>query len=98
MIDHDCGDPFCGYCGEVDPIDISSEFLNAIASKRQIGGDHYQKSIQPWDYMEAIMSEEAFKGYIWGNVIKYISRWEDKGGRQDLEKAKHYLEKLLETV
>ena len=64
----------------------------------QIGGKHYQKTIQPWDYMEAIMSEEAFKGYLVGNIIKYMSRWEDKGGVQDLEKAQHYLEKLIEHV
>lgn len=65
----------------------------------QIGGCHYvTKSVQPWEAMESWMSEEAFKGFIWGNVIKYIARWEDKGGKQDLEKARHYLDKLLEIV
>lgn len=64
----------------------------------QVGGSHYQKQIQPWDYMEAVMSEEAFKGYLWGNVIKYISRWEDKGGVIDLQKAQHYIDKLLRTL
>jgi len=64
----------------------------------QIGGDHYQKEIQPWDYMRVVMSEEAFKGFLWGNCLKYMSRWEEKGGRQDLLKAQHYLEKLIEHV
>jgi len=65
----------------------------------QIGGSHYtSKAVQPWTAMESWMSEEAFKGYIWGNVIKYIARWEDKGGKQDLEKARHYLDKLIEIV
>jgi hypothetical protein len=65
----------------------------------QIGGYHYvTKSVQPWEAMESWMSEEAFKGFIWGNVIKYIARWEDKGGKQDLEKARHYLDKLIEIV
>ena len=69
------------------------------AHEKQVGGDHYKrKGIQPWDYMEAVMSEEAFKGYLWGNVLKYMSRWEDKGGVQDLEKAEHYLAKLREHV
>lgn len=68
------------------------------AHGRQVGGQHYQKEIQPWEYMEAIMSETQFTGYLWGNVIKYMSRWEDKGGVQDLEKAQHYLEKLIEHV
>ena len=64
----------------------------------QIGGDHYQKAIQPWDYMESCMSEEAFKGYLWGNIIKYVSRWEDKGGVQDLQKARHYIDKLVSVL
>ena len=60
---------------------------------RQPGGDHYmKKAIQPWDY---IISNDI--GYLEGNVIKYVSRWKDKGGIQDLEKAKHYLEKLIEV-
>jgi hypothetical protein len=60
--------------------------------------DHYNHAIQPWQYMESIMSEEAFQGYLEGNIIKYISRWRDKGGQQDLEKCKHYLDKLLSVL
>jgi len=63
----------------------------------QVGGSHYQsKEIQPWTYMEAVMSEAEFTGYLWGNVLKYMSRWQDKGGVQDLEKANHYLLKLIQ--
>jgi len=65
---------------------------------RQIGGNHYQKEIQPWDAMEAWMSHEAFVGYLQGNVIKYISRWKDKGGVQDIRKAQHYLEKMINIL
>lgn len=65
---------------------------------RQIGGNHYQKEIQPWDAMEAWMSREAFVGYLQGNVIKYISRWKDKGGVQDILKAQHYLEKMINIL
>lgn len=73
--------------------------LHEMANRLQVGGSHYtSKSVQPWTAMEAWMSEEAFKGYIWGNVIKYIARWEDKGGKEDLQKAKHYLDKLIEIV
>jgi hypothetical protein len=62
----------------------------------QVGGAHYtSKSVQPWEAMEAWMSEEQFKGFLKGNVIKYLARCDDKGGRIDLEKAKHYLDKLL---
>ncbi len=63
----------------------------------QIGGDHYvTKSVQPWDAMKAWMSNEEFAGFLRGNVIKYIARYKDKGGVADLEKARHYLDKLIE--
>jgi hypothetical protein len=44
------------------------------------------------------MPPEAFIGYLWGNVIKYMARWKDKGGLQDLDKAAHYLAKMREVV
>ena len=68
------------------------------ASKRQVGGMHYvAQDVQPWEAMEAWMSPEEFRGFLRGNVIKYVARCNEKGGRQDLEKAAHYLEKLLEV-
>lgn len=71
-----------------------AEMLGLPANEVQVGGDHYRKNaIQPWDY---IVSNDL--GYLEGNVVKYVSRWKDKGGRQDLEKAKHYLDKLLEVA
>mgnify|MGYP000527074193 CR=1 FL=1 len=64
----------------------------------QVGGDHYIKqSIQPWDYMQAVMTQEEFAAYLQGNVIKYISRYKAKNGVQDLQKAQHYLAKLIAT-
>ena len=61
-------------------------------NKIQIGGSHYKDlPIQTWDY---IWSNKI--GYFEGNVIKYVSRWQQKGGISDLQKAKHYLEKLIE--
>lgn len=62
------------------------------ANDNQIGGQHYAaKPIQPWDFIAA---NEL--GYFEGNVVKYLSRWRDKGGVQDLHKAAHYLQKLIE--
>ena len=58
----------------------------------QVAGDHYKKlAIQPVEYIHA-----NGIGYFEGNVIKYVSRWRDKNGLADLEKAKHYLELLIE--
>jgi hypothetical protein len=66
--------------------------------RMQIGGDHYvTKAIQPWDAMQAWMSAEAFAGYLQGNVIKYVVRYRDKGGVEDLKKAAHYLARLIEA-
>lgn len=62
------------------------------ANQTQIGGDHYkEKSIQPWDFIAA-----NNLGYFEGNIVKYVSRWKDKGGVVDLKKARHYLDKLIE--
>ena len=67
--------------------------LFPTADDRQVGGDHYMdKSIQPWDYIIA-----NNLGYLEGNIVKYISRWKDKGGVDDLRKAQHYLAKLIEV-
>lgn len=58
----------------------------------QVGGDHYKKlKIQPVEY---IMANNI--PYMEGNVVKYVTRWRDKGGIADLEKAMHYLQMLIE--
>lgn len=68
-------------------------------SLRQVGGDHYRsKKVQPWDAMESWLSAEMFEGFLAGNVIKYVARYGSKNGVQDLEKAHHYLEKLIEHI
>lgn len=73
--------------------------VTTSADDYQIGGTHYVgKTIAPWDAMQSCMSNEEFVGYLRGNVIKYTMRCNDKGGRQDLEKAQHYLTKLLEVL
>ena len=62
------------------------------ANDVQYGGDHYQVPIQPWDYIIA-----NGIGYAEGTAIKYLSRWKRKGGLQDLYKARHFLDKLIEV-
>lgn len=67
------------------------------ANEYQVGGDHYaSKDVQPWDAMESWMTKEAFAGYLHGNCIKYLARYLDKNGVQDLKKCQHYLAKLIE--
>ena len=58
----------------------------------QVGGNHYAKcAIQPIDYIMANGLD-----YLQGNVIKYVTRYKDKNGVEDLEKAAHYLRIIIE--
>lgn len=63
-----------------------------LASSQQVGGDHYREfAIQPSEFIH-----RNGIGFIEGNVIKYVCRHKKKNGRQDIEKAIHYLQLLLE--
>ena len=66
------------------------EVFNAL--EKQVAGSHYKDlPIQPVEYIHA-----NAMGYLEGNVVKYVSRWRKKNGLADLEKAKHYIELLIE--
>lgn len=56
----------------------------------QVGGTHYLKPIQPWDVINTYDLN-----YYAGNVVKYMMRYKEKNGKQDLEKASHYLNYML---
>jgi hypothetical protein len=62
--------------------------------KKQVGGSHYKKyKIQP---IEFIVKNNL--DFCQGCVIKYVLRFKEKGGVQDLLKAKHYIELLIDTT
>lgn len=62
------------------------------ASERQVGGDHYTKlKIQPMRYSLANRLDAAQH-----TIIQYVTRFRDKGGLADLEKARHTLDLLIE--
>jgi hypothetical protein len=62
------------------------------ALDKQESGNHYKdKGIQPIVYIHA-----NNLGFCEGNVVKYVTRWRDKGGEADLRKAIHYLELLIQ--
>jgi len=59
----------------------------------QIGGSHYKDlAIQPIEYIT-----QNNLPYIEGNIIKYVTRYKLKNGLEDLNKAKHYLDMLIES-
>jgi len=62
-----------------------------MKNKDQVGGDHYKKmEIEPVEYIV-----KNGIGFLEGNVIKYVSRYQSKGGLEDLKKAKHYINLLI---
>jgi len=63
-----------------------------MIKQTQVGGDHYRKlKIQPIEFIHGNKIS-----YMEGNVIKYVVRWRDKGGIEDLRKAIWYLERELD--
>lgn len=68
----------------------TNEFRPSLS--KQEGGTHYMESeIQPIEY---ILANKL--GFVEGNVIKYVTRYKSKNGVEDLKKAIHYLEMLIE--
>ena len=67
-------------------------FDDAFPQHKQIGGSHYKNMVvQPSEFInknKLLFAE--------GNAIKYICRHTHKGGKQDLEKAKHYIDMIIE--
>lgn len=60
---------------------------------------HYTKGgIETIDFMKAKLSPEGYQGYLAGNVIKYITRYPDKNGLEDLKKAQTYLNWLIREL
>lgn len=69
-----------------NPVETSSAF------DRQVGGGHYKDmAIEPAEYCQ-----RNALNWCEANVVAYVSRHKQKGGREDIEKAIHYLEMLLE--
>lgn len=76
---------------EVQVTDEEEEAFKAL-EKKQVGGKHYLKAIQPWDIIRA-----WDLNYWEGNIVKYVLRHQGKGKIEDLEKAKHYIEYLIDN-
>ena len=58
--------------------------------------NHYLGNVEVIDYIEDKLTSEQFEGYLVGNVIKYLSRYQKKNGLEDLQKGRWYLNKLIE--
>ena len=71
-----------------------SQYKGQREELKQVGGNHYSKlAIQPFDYIVANKLD-----YFAGNILKYITRYKDKNGVEDLKKAQHYLEFMIKRL
>jgi Protein of unknwon function (DUF3310) len=76
----------------------NNEGVNQLLPKysnqaKQVGGDHYkQTTLQPWD----VISAWSLDPWL-ANVVKYVQRHQRKNGREDLLKAVHYLEYVIDN-
>ena len=76
---------------------ISSPDWREPTIHKQVGGSHYKDmEVQPWQAMEAWLTPEEYRGYHKGVAISYLARERQKGGLQDIEKAIHHLQRLVE--
>ena len=71
----------------------------SAANDRQVAGSHYKtKSVQTWDVVDQGPEQQAI-GFYRYNALKYVMRAGEKGDfKEDIQKAQHYLEKLLELL
>lgn len=66
--------------------------MKSKANSRQVGGSHYKGApIEHWDF---VMLHKM--PYMEAQIFKYVLRWRAKNGLADLEKARHFLDKLIE--
>ena len=85
------------FCNKINAIHqkpdrVNSPPIKTTALDTQIDGDHYKKlKIQPVEYIHANNI-----GFSEGSAIAYLTRWRDKGGVKDLEKAIHTIQLLIE--
>ena len=64
-----------------------------------INPPHYQSGeIEFIEYAKSSMSKEKFEGFLEGNIKKYMHRWADKNGVEDLKKAEWYLKRLIKNT
>ena len=69
--------------------------MTVKANDIQIAGDHYKQftNYEPWDVITA-----WGLGYLDGTAVKYLARWQHKGGIEDLKKAAHFIQKKIEVL
>ncbi len=82
--------------GEPIPPEIKLE--DVVDTKVDHPPHYTQNSMETIDVIENSMPRVHFCGYLRGNILKYMLRYEYKGGTEDLKKARWYLNRLIKTL
>ena len=100
-IENDFG-KICSYTSalfEVVTIDeMTKPNINDILDNVEHPSHYCRGGIECIDAIEASLGKDEFTGFLRGNIIKYVWRYKDKNGLEDLKKAQWYLNKLIEVV
>lgn len=72
--------------------------INDILDNVEHPSHYCRGGIECIDAIEASLGKDEFTGFLRGNIIKYVWRYKDKNGLEDLKKAQWYLNKLIEVV
>ena len=78
--------------------EMTKQNINDILDNVEHPSHYCRGGIECIDAIEASLGKDEFTGFLRGNIIKYIWRYKDKNGLEDLKKAQWYLNKLIEVV
>ena len=84
------------YYGNTD--EMTKPNINDILDNVEHPSHYCRGGIECIDAIEASLGKDEFAGFLRGNIIKYVWRYKDKNGLEDLKKAQWYLNKLIEVV
>ena len=100
-IENDFG-KICSYTNalfeEVTIDEMTKPNINDILDNVEHPSHYCRGGIECIDAIEASLGKDEFTGFLRGNIIKYVWRYKDKNGLEDLKKAQWYLNKLIEVV
>ena len=77
---------------------MTKKIWNDILDNVEHPSHYCRGGIECIDAIEASLGKDEFTGFLRGNIIKYVWRYKDKNGLEDLKKAQWYLNKLIEVV
>ena len=77
---------------------MTKKIWNDILDNVEHPSHYCRGGIECIDAIEASLGKDEFTGFLRGNIIKYVWRYRDKNGLEDLKKAQWYLNKLIEVV